>query len=372
MGTAFRRAAVIGAGLMGGSLAMALRRSPGAGEIAVYDRSAATGEKARELGAADVVAETASAAVEGADFVFIATPASSVAESFGEFRGALFPGTIVSDLASTKLRITREIEASLPGGVFYVGGHPMTGSEQCGIGSARPDLYEDAYYILTPTGGTAPEPYRKLHSLLNDLGARVLSMDPETHDRAMATISHVPHLASLALLEMAAGQRRNIKNLFTVAAGGFRDMTRIAASSPEIWADICAENGDFIVERLNEYAGRLSDIARMVREGDRRGLEEMFARARSARDELTGKPGRERAEMYEVSLPVPDEPGVLSRVTTAIGETGINIEDLSIVHPLEGETGIMTVKIIGRRQAGEVAEELSSLGYRASFWKARG
>lgn len=349
---------------------MALRSVERAGEVVAYDRSPATRRKARSMGAADSVEDTASAAVEGAEFVFIATPASSVVEAFNDARDALSPGAVVSDLASTKLRITTEIEASLPGGVFYVGGHPMTGSEQHGIRSARADMYSDAYYILTPTGKTAPDPYGRLHALLNSLGARVLSMDPETHDRAMAAVSHVPHLASLALLEMAAGQRRSIKNLFTVAAGGFRDMTRIAASSPEIWADICAENRDLIVERLRDYTDRLEEIARMVEEGDRVGLERMFTRARHARAELTGKPGRQREEMFEVSVPVPDEPGVLSRVTTAVGQIGVNIEDLSIVHPLEGETGLMTLRIIGRRQAGEVADELSSLGYRASFWKA--
>lgn len=370
MDKTFRRAAVIGTGLMGGSLCMALREAGPVAEVIGYDLSPETRERAAELKIADEIAGAAAEAASGADLVFIATPAGSVVDTFLELRDALAPGALVSDIASTKLAITRGIEALLPGGVSYLGGHPMAGSEQSGIEYARPDLYTDAYYILTPTDRTGPEAFRMLNGLLSAVGARVLSMDPETHDRAMATISHVPHLVSLALLEMAAGQRRNIKNLFTVAAGGFKDMTRIAASSPEVWSDICAENRDFILERLKDYGERLDGLVRVLEEDDRAELEKMFADARRARAELTGKPGAEGEEMYEVTLPVPDEPGVLSRVTTAVGAIGINIEDLSILHPLESETGIMTLKIIGKRQARDAAEELSALGYRASFWKS--
>lgn len=370
MSEVFKKAAVIGTGLMGGSLAMALMNSPGVEWVAGYDASEETRRTARELGTADEIAETATDAVRGADLLFIATPTSSIVDVFIDVRDAVSPGAIVSDLGSAKLGVTVGIESALPGGVWYVGGHPMTGSEQSGVEWARADLYRQAYYILTPTKSTDAEAFRRLHRLLTDIGARVISIDPESHDRAMATVSHVPHLASLLLMDMANRQRGEMKNLFTVAAGGFRDMTRIAASSPDVWLDICMENREFIIERLLDYGSRVKELVGLLEREDRVVLRELFEDARRARAELSLKSGRELEEMFDVSLPVPDEPGVISRISTAVGSLGVNIEDIAIVHPLEGETGVMTLKILGKEQAREVAEELTAQGFRASHWKA--
>ena len=290
--------------------------------------------------------------------------------AFLDVRDVLSPAAVVSDLGSSKLTVTAGIESALPPGVSYVGGHPMTGSEQSGVQWARPDLYRQAYYILTPTERTDADAFRRLHGLLTDIGARVISIDPESHDRAMATVSHVPHLLSLLLMEMASSQREEMKNLFTVAAGGFRDMTRVAASSPDVWIDICMENSDFIIERMRDYDSRLGELMGALERGDRGDLRRLFESARRARVELSVKSGRELEEMFDVSLPVPDEPGVISRISTAVGALGVNIEDIAIVHPLEGETGIMTLRILGRERARETAQRLEELGYRASFWKA--
>jgi prephenate dehydrogenase len=370
MSEMFEKAAVIGTGLMGGSLALALKESMRVRMVAGYDTSSATRRKARELGIADEMLDSPELAAGGADLLFLATPTSSIVEAYVNVRDVLEKGAIVSDLGSAKLGVTAAIEADLPTGVHYVGGHPMTGSEQSGVESARSDLYSGAYYILTPTENTHAKAFQRLHGLITDLGARVISIDPETHDRAMATVSHVPHLLSLLLMEMASKQREQMKNLFTVSAGGFRDMTRIAASNPDIWVDICMENKRFIIERLEDYTERVADLMEMLADGDRTSLQSLFEEARQARAELSVKSGRELEELYDVSLPVPDEPGVISNISTAVGAIGVNIEDMTIVHPLEGETGIMTLKILGKAQAAEVADNLMSLGYRASFWKA--
>ncbi len=366
----FEKAAIIGTGLMGGSLSMALVESSKVRSVAGYDSSEETREKALAMRVADEVSSTASEAVNGADLVFIATPTSSIVDTFVELSGSLRDGAVVSDLGSAKMTVTAGVEAALPGGVSYVGGHPMTGSEQSGVQYARPDLYRQAYYILTPTARTDAEAFSKLHAVLTDIGARVISIDPESHDRAMATVSHVPHLLSLLLMDMASGQKEQMENLYTVSAGGFRDMTRIAASSPEVWIDICMENNDFIIERLKDYDARMRDLTEMLESGDREGLRRLFEGARRARAELSVKSGQELEELFDVSLPVPDEPGVISRISTAVGSLGVNIEDLGIVHPLEGETGIMTLRILGKEKARQAAEKLQELGYRASFWKA--
>jgi len=195
-------------------------------------------------------------------------------------------------------------------------------------------------------------------------------MDPESHDRAMATVSHVPHLLSLLLMEMAARERERMKSIYSVAAGGFRDMTRIAASNPDVWLDIVTENRAFIIEKLGDYQQSLQGLKEALARGDTEALREIFVDARAAREELSLKAGAEITEMFAVSLPVPDEPGVISRITTAVGGLGVNIEDIGIVHPLEGETGILTLNVLGEDRAAEAAAHLESLGYRASLGKA--
>lgn len=366
----FKKVAIIGLGLMGGSLAMALKTHPDVERVAGFARTRATRDKARELELADFIPDTAAEAVRGCDLVFIAAPVGTLVEIFRDISGELAQGAVVTDMGSVKLDIVEKIEGLSPPGVRYVGGHPMTGSEQSGIDSARPDLYRDCYYILTPTEKTDPDAFSRLHGFLATLGSRVLSMDPETHDRAMATISHVPHLLSLLLMEMADRQREQMKNLFTIAAGGFRDMTRIAASDPVMWVDICTGNRELIVEKLKEYERGIDQVISVLEKDDSERLREMFESAGRARAELSVKAGTEIADLFEVSIPVPDEPGVISRVSTAVGSLGINIEDIGIVHPLEGERGLLTLKVLGEGKAREAAGHLESLGYSASIRRA--
>jgi prephenate dehydrogenase len=365
----FNRVAIIGTGLMGGSLAMAIK-ALGAGEVVACDISEDARSGAEEMKVADVVVDSPAKAVHDADMIFVATPISAIPEALKEAAPSMEASAIVSDLASAKLGVIQAIESVLPDGVRYVGGHPMTGSEQSGVRFARPDLFKGMYYILTPTETTDPAAFQSLHSLLTAIGARVISMDPESHDRVMATISHVPHLLSLLLMEMAASEREQMKNVFTLAAGGFRDMTRISASSPDIWMDIVSENRAYIIERLRDYSGRVGGLIDVLERDDMQALEKMFNNARAARAELSRKSGAEISDLYAISLPVPDEPGVISRITTAVGALGTNIEDIGIVHPLEGETGILTLKVLGETGAIDAAAELKSMGYPVSLEKA--
>jgi len=358
--------AVIGTGLMGGSLAMALQRHPDVGGVTVYDSSPSVREKASELPGC-VVAGDIHSAVDGADIVFIATPAGSVVDVFTSISGSTKAGAIVSDLASAKSRITSAIDSLESSRASFVGGHPMTGSEQSGIEAARPELYEDCYYILTPTDGTDPSALEALHRFLTKLGARVITLDPESHDRAMAAVSHVPHLVAQLLMDMASRERERTKSVFKLAAGGFRDMTRIAASDTGLWIDICEENSDFIAARLRELSSDMSDLADAVESGDSAVLSEKFERARRERLELSTRGPRDPGDMFELRIAVPDEPGVISRITTAAGAAGVNIEDIGLVHPLEGEQGILTLRVKGEEQAGLAAGAADSLGYRASI-----
>jgi prephenate dehydrogenase len=360
---------IIGTGLMGGSLSLALRQARAASVIAAYDTDPAARDEAGRMGLADEILDDAQEACRGAEVVFIATPIRAITEAVAACSGALAPGTVVSDLASTKMKVIDEITAMLPPSVGYVGGHPMTGSEQSGVCFAAADMFDMRYYILTPTDDTDPDDLARIHALLTSIGARVISMDPESHDRAMATVSHVPHMLSLLLMELASREQERTKSTYRIAAGGFRDMTRIAASSPDMWLDIARENRAFIVERLKEYGQSVAWLLAVLEDGDDEALRTMFVDAAAAREELMAKSGIPSEELYSVSLPVPDEPGVISRITTAVGSIGINIEDISITHPLEGETGILALKVLGEQSAAEASAHLRTLGYRATTGK---
>jgi len=359
----FKRPAVIGLGLMGGSLALSLKGIKGIESVSGFDISQEVREKAKELGACGRVCETLSDAVSGCDLVFLAVPVRSIVKVFEEIVEFLAEGTLVTDLGSVKLPVVQAIEKIVPSSIDYIGGHPMTGSEQSGIESARNDLYKDCYYILTPTEKTDSDAFARLHSFLTDMGSRVISMDAKTHDEAMAIISHVPHLLSLILMEIATNEREKIQSLFRIAGGGFRDMTRIAASNPDTWADICIENRKFIVEGLRLYKEETEKMIKILENSEDLKLKELFASARKSRAEMSLKK-MEIEELFEVRLPVPDKPGILSKVSTAVGSLGINIEDIAIIHPLEGETGILTLKILGEENARNALEHLKSLGFK--------
>lgn len=362
--------AVIGTGLMGASLALALKDAGCAYEVAAYDISGETRDAAVEMGVADNVYSHAVDAAAGADFIFLATPMKAMAGALEDCAHGIGRGAIVSDLGSAKERISKELACYVPEGAFFIGGHPMAGSEHSGVRFASVGMFADRYYILTPTRETSPDALQALHGLLTGIGARVITMDPETHDRAMATVSHVPHLLSLLLMDMAAREQETIKSVYTVAAGGFRDMTRIAGSDLSLWADIIDENRVCVIERLKDYASGLRGLIDLL-EQDRAGdLVDMFARSKAARDSLSAKPGAELADLYVLSLPVPDEPGVISLITTAIGSLGVNIEDVQITHPLEGETGTLSMEVLGDEASEKAASHLASLGYRISRGKA--
>jgi prephenate dehydrogenase len=358
------RVAIIGTGLIGGSVGLALKaRSEGV--VVAYDRAESISQRAVERGAADQAARSIQEAVSGADVVFVATPVGAIAASVAEAAKAAVSGAIITDVGSTKERVVLEVEGSLPRGLTFVGGHPMAGTEQDGIDAASPDLFDGAWWILTPTDKVDPDTYGRLHGLLTTLGARIMALKPAEHDELMAVVSHLPQLTATALMNMAAERGEDHAGLLALAAGGFRDVTRVAASNPEIWLDICRENRDAIVSTLGLFADRLLTLRDLVKQDDQGRLREALLQAREARRTLPGKPLE--AAAFEVSMPVPDHPGVLSAVTTSIGNLGINIEDLQITHSAEGGRGVLRLMIAGEAEARRVAETLRAQGFDAQM-----
>jgi prephenate dehydrogenase len=355
--------AVVGTGLVGASLGMALRRLERVDEVVGWDRDAEAAAIAAGRGALDRVAADLREAVGEADVVVLAVPASAVAAVAAEVGPLLRPGTILTDVASVKARVVEALQAAAPPGVHVIGGHPMAGSHEAGAAHASGELFVGATYLLTPTTHTDPGAYRLLHSLVAGIGARVIAVSPDRHDLLVAVVSHLPQLAATTLMNLAAERARDEHaGLLLLAAGGFRDATRVAASNPDLWLDICAENREAIVAVLDDYRERIGALRSVLALADEAGLRRALADARDAR---RGLPGKETATgtLVELVLPIPDRPGVLAEVTTTVGAAGVNIEDLSISHDPEGGRGRLLLAITGHEPAHTARAALEDLGY---------
>jgi prephenate dehydrogenase len=356
-----RRVAVIGTGLIGGSIGLALR---GVGiEVCGYDQDPARAEQARQLGAVDSVASSLEKAVTDADAAVVAVPVGNVASLVVAALDAGVPA--VTDAGSVKAPIVTAVQGARPElAPRFVGGHPMAGSEQDGLAGADADLFVGATWVLTPTEHTEIAAFTTLRALVAEIGAEVMAMTPEHHDALVAVVSHVPQLAATTLMDVAAESGEEHATLLRLAAGGFRDMTRIAAGHPGIWPDICVANREAIVGVLDDYLDALVQVRGLVNEGDRASLLDVLERARAARRSLpvgtqTGE------ELAEVRIPVPDRPGVLAEVTTLAGSLGINIADLEIAHSIEGTGGVL-VLVIAAGHADPFESALVKRGYHSS------
>lgn len=245
-------------------------------------RSPATLRRASELAAADMVTHDLSAVAE-ADLVFVCTPVRAVVPIIKAIAPSLREGAIVTDVGSTKTEITRGAEGALPEGRFFVGGHPMAGSEAAGVGSAVPYLFLDATYVITPTESTSVDALQTIVKFAEGLGSQVFLMSPEEHDRSAAVISHLPHILSASILRLAAEEHGKSGKVFQLAAGSFRDMTRVALSPPEIWRDVCMSSKDAITSFLKRFEEMLADVREEIEAGDERAIEKLFCDARDLR-----------------------------------------------------------------------------------------
>lgn len=356
--------AIVGMGLMGGSLGMAALERGLAQQVIGFDQDPRAAAQALAKGAIRRAAPTLREAVSDADIVVIATPVGSIAEVFARAAPHLRPGTIVTDLGSTKAGIVDQIGTIAPFSVHFIGGHPVAGSEREGIHAAAADMYEGCLWILTPTQATSSEAYGRLTRFLTGLDARVLSLDPKRHDEALALTSHLPQLLSSALMSFAAEVAGSGEGSLLLTAGGFRDMTRIAGSSPDLWLDIVRQNQPALVSLVRRFREFFGIAAASLEHGDWAGLRAWLLDAQSARRALPAKPGLGPAEVFQLLVPVPDRPGVLAEVTTTVGEVGVNIEDLNIVHSAEGGRGLIHLSVKGRDAAALAGDALARKGYR--------
>lgn len=263
----FAHLTVVGIGLIGGSFALAAKQAGLVGQVTGVARSEATRQGALEIGAADEVTEDLEQAVAQADLVYLATPVETICAQLRTLGPYLRPGALVTDAGSAKAAVMQAAQA-LPRRVTFVGGHPMAGSEKTGIAAARPDLFADSSYFLTPGPKTPPEPVQQLVELVRGVGARPLVVEAERHDRLVALTSHLPHLLAWALCA-TAGDMEDPEALAPYLGGAWRDVTRIAGSNPEMWSDILRANAGNLAEALHYLSAELGLATERLKQGDR-------------------------------------------------------------------------------------------------------
>ena len=367
---AFRRIAVVGFGLVGASFAAAVRAAYPDTRVLAVDIDERTLAEAVERGWATDGALPDDPAFErfvgdGCDLVVLATPVGAAERYFEDLARWDYRG-IVTDTASTKARITALAERVLPHPENFVPGHPMAGSEVNGIEGARPDLFKGAHWILCPDADTPAEHFPRLHELVTSIGARVIALPREDHDEAVAVVSHVPHIVASSLVQLASRHADDQQALMRLAAGGFKDSTRIAAGSPELWCGIAFDNKDALSDGLDEIRGIIGAFADALASDDRAALTALLADAAAARRALPAAwvPSTER--LLEVRIPMEDRPGVVAEVTTVTSSVGCNIQSIEIDHVTE-DSAVLSLVLTDEGDIGQLSAQLINAGFSVSF-----
>lgn len=280
------RLAIIGVGLIGGSLALALKEAGAVGEVVGYGRGKPNLEKALELGVIDRYSRDPVEAVTGADVVFLATPVQTLADVTRQLLPGLKPGAIITDGGSVKGAVARALEPLLPAGCYFVPGHPIAGTENSGAEAAFSTLYRGKRCILTPTAQTNPAALELVEQMWKTVGSEVVQMSLEKHDKVLAAISHLPHMVAYSLVNAVGSYDHYEENILEFSAGGFRDFTRIASSDPTMWRDIAVTNREALLEMMGQFEIFFAELKADVAQGSGEKLFEFFLRSKQLRDAI--------------------------------------------------------------------------------------
>jgi prephenate dehydrogenase len=328
--TTERTANVIGLGLIGGSIATGLRQR--GWRVHGDDASASTLDAAVERDVIDAAGLDADA-----EITFVAVPVLAVVDQVK--RALVETNGVVTDVGSVKSTVAAACDDPR-----FVGSHPMAGSELDGLDGADPEMFNGAVWVVTPLPTTDDVTLATVTNVLRALDAEVVALTPEQHDQVVAVVSHVPHLAAATLMRLAVTRAEEHAPLLRLAAGGFRDMTRIASGRPDIWLDICVENRDAIVVALDELIGGLEQMRSIVANDDRQQLHTVLTGAREARSNLPGRVVHPE-ELVEVRIRIPDRTGAAAEVFTLAADLGVNIANFEVVHLAEGNRGVAVVLV---------------------------
>lgn len=316
---------------------------------------------ALDMGAVTDYTTNTAEGVGNADLVVLALPVGLIVPTLRGLVPHLKPGAVVTDVGSTKARITAGAEAIMPPHAHFVGGHPMTGSERQGVAAADHYLFEGAYYILTPTPKTHPDALALMRRIIGGLGAGVILLDPADHDRTVAAISHLPHLAACAMMNAVSGLE-GAEHVLTLAAGGFRGTTRIAAGNPAVWQDIFWSNRAYLLDMVALYRRELEYVERILTARDAAGLAAWLEQARAARKRLPAQAKGYLRDLYELQVTISDRPGSIAAVAGILYDQGLNIADIEVLRVREGEAGAVRLAFRTQVERDRARRELDREG----------
>ena len=345
-------------------MGLGLKRAGYSGNVVGVSRPE-TIEQALELGVIDAgwSYDEMERALLGVDLIFICTPIQRILELVEEVARFADPGTLITDVGSTKRSIMTRAASCLRRDLYFIGGHPMAGSEKAGVSAADPFLFQNAIYILTVASKVPHEYFTAFVELLEQVGARVLELSAETHDLVVGAISHLPQIMATSLVEMVGEMNEEDGYFLPLAAGGFRDMTRIASSSyAPMWRDICRTNADQIRKMIDRYITVLKDIRARIEE---ESLQRDFAYARKIRAKIPRDAKGFIHTLFEILVVAEDKPGVIAEIAATLAGERININDIEVMKVREGEGGTIRLGFDSEEACERAMEILAGLGYQA-------
>jgi prephenate dehydrogenase len=351
---------IIGLGLIGGSLGLALKQSDRPVRILGHDTDKSAVARALAIGAIDKEAPIHIGVTES-DLIILCSPLSSYVSLLLAMRPYLHPGCVITDTGSTKQAVMTMFEELLPDFVWGIGGHPMAGSEIQGINGADRYLFENAVYVLAPPANIPNEVISELTSLLELTGARIKVMSPDRHDEIVATISHIPHIAAASLVNLTNGDNETLM----MAAGGFRDITRIASSNSGLWEDILLSNRGKLEGMLTGFIAHLQEFKEALAQEDIEVIREKLEDARNIRNRIPGIRKGLLPNFCDIICIVPDRPGIIGEIGALLGSRGINIVDIEILRAREGDGGTMRLGLPQLEDANQAVILLRSINVKA-------
>jgi prephenate dehydrogenase len=354
------RTAVLGVGLIGGSIGLAARERLGS-EVVGWGPNRPSVDRALELGAIDRPADSIAEACAGAEVVFCAGPVSALPGLVAAALEASGEETVVTDAGSTK----RQLVAALGGDERFIGGHPLAGAETAGVANARADLFEGARWYLTPTERSSGILYDRLQRAIAGLGARPQAIDAEAHDRLMATVSHLPHVLANVLAAQAAAELTRDSERLPEVGPSFRDVTRVAGSNPSIWGDIFSGNSDAVGAAIDDAIARLGEARELIRTGESGAVATWHAAAGADRRSLL-EADLEGGALRELRVVVANRPGTVAELALALGEAGVNIEDMALHPATDMKSGAISLWVAGEERAERALALVRELGHSAT------
>jgi prephenate dehydrogenase len=346
--------AVLGVGLIGGSIGLAAKEHVEGAEVVGFGRDPERLRLAQERGAIDRAAGSLADAVDGAELCFACAPVGALPELVRAALDASGEDTLVTDVGSTK----QDLVSRTPDPRF-VGGHPIAGAETAGVEHARADLFQNAVWYLTPHEHSGGLLYERLHRFVVEVGARPVAVDAETHDRLVAVFSHLPHVLANVLASQAAARLAEHGEALRQVGPSFRDMTRVAGANTSIWGDIYRSNRAAIAEEIRGFRRELDEVEHRLQAGE---VEDWNDRAREDRRALL-EAGAAEGPVHELRLTVPNRPGIVAQVALELGRAGVNIADMALAPASDMRTGAMSLWIAGDAQAERARELISGLGF---------